>query len=48
MRKVELVADEDVISYMFKRSPLGEAYTDLVDSQNTGITLLAVSESKPA
>jgi predicted nucleic acid-binding protein len=46
MRKVELVADGDVISYMFKRTPLGDAYTELIDSRLTGITLLAVSESR--
>ena len=46
MRKVELVADGDVISYMYKRTPLGDAYTELMASQITGITLLAVSESR--
>jgi predicted nucleic acid-binding protein len=46
MRKVELVADGDVISYMFKGVPLGDAYTELIDSRQTGITLLAISESR--
>jgi predicted nucleic acid-binding protein len=46
MRRVELVADGDVISYMFKSTPLGDAYTDLIDSRKTGITLLALTESR--
>jgi predicted nucleic acid-binding protein len=46
MRKVELVADGDVISYMFKRTPLGLAYYNLIDSRPTGITLLALCESR--
>jgi predicted nucleic acid-binding protein len=46
MRKAELVADGDVISYMFKRTPLGKAYTELIGSRRTGLTLLAVAESR--
>ena len=46
MQKVKLVADGDVLSFMFKGTPLGDAYTDLIDSRQTGITLLAVSESR--
>jgi predicted nucleic acid-binding protein len=46
MRKVELVVDGDVISYMFKCTPLGDAYSELMGSRRTGITLLAVSESR--
>jgi len=46
MRKVELVADGDVISYMFKCTPLGDSYAELIGTRPTGITLLAVSESR--
>jgi predicted nucleic acid-binding protein len=46
MRKAELVADGDVISYMFKGTPLGESYSALIGPRKTGITLLAVSESR--
>ncbi len=46
MRRVELVADGDVISCMFKRTLLGDAYTELIDAGQTRITLLAVSESR--
>jgi hypothetical protein len=30
MQRVELVADADVISFMFKRLPLGDAYSQLI------------------
>lgn len=46
MRTVELVADGDVISYMFKRTALGKAYAELIGSRRTGVTLLAVAESR--
>lgn len=46
MRKVELVADGDVVSYMFRRCPLGNAYSELIGSHGAGITLLAVAESR--
>jgi hypothetical protein len=46
MRKVELVADADVVSYMFKRTRLGDAYSQLIGLRRTGITLLAVAESR--
>jgi len=43
MQGIKLVADGDVISFMFKGTSLGDAYTELIDSRQTGITLLAVS-----
>jgi predicted nucleic acid-binding protein len=46
MRKIELVADGDVVSCMFKCTALGEAYSQLIASRRTGITYLAVSESR--
>jgi predicted nucleic acid-binding protein len=46
MRKIELVADGTVVSYMFRRRALGNAYTQLIGDCPTGITLLAVSESR--
>ena len=36
MRKVELGADGDVISYMFKGTPLGEAYSALIGPTRDG------------
>ena len=46
MQKVELVADGDVISFMFKRLPLGDAYSRLIGETPTGITWLALAESR--
>ena len=46
MRKIELVADGTVVSYMFRRRALGNAYTQLIGDCPTGITLLGVSESR--
>ena len=46
MTHVELVADSDVVSYMYKRVPLGDAYSDLIGVRRTGITLLSVAESR--
>jgi hypothetical protein len=38
MMSVPLVADTNVISYMFERSPLGIAYRDLIDGRRVGFT----------
>jgi hypothetical protein len=38
MISVPLVADTNVISYMFERSPLGVAYRDLIDGRRVGFT----------
>lgn len=46
MQKVELVADADVISFMFRRSPRGEAYSQLIGASPTGITWLTLAESR--
>ena len=46
MTRVELVADSDVISYLYRNGPLGKAYSDLVGLRRTGITLLAVAEAR--
>lgn len=44
MRDVELVADTDVVSFMFKGGTLGRMYSGLMGTSNTGITSLAVAE----
>jgi len=41
MRRVELVADGDVASYMFRRRALGSAYSQLIGHSDVGITYLA-------
>jgi len=46
MTRVELVADSDVVSYMYGRGPLGKAYWEVIGERRTGITLLAVAESR--
>jgi predicted nucleic acid-binding protein len=46
MQKVELVVDGDVVSYIFRRRALGNAYSQLIGLRRTGITLLAVGESR--
>jgi predicted nucleic acid-binding protein len=46
MQNVELVADGDVVSYIFRRKALGNAYSQLIGLRRTGITLLAVGESR--
>ena len=46
MHRVELVADGDVVSYMFRRRALGSAYSQLIGHSDVGITYLAVSESR--
>jgi tRNA(fMet)-specific endonuclease VapC len=44
MREVDLVVDTDVVSYMFKGSTLGAAFSDLIGASSAGITPLSVSE----
>ena len=44
MRPVELVADTDVVSYMYKGGALGAMFSDLVGSSSTGITLQSLAE----
>src|SRR5262245_39940397 len=46
MTHVELVADSDVVSYLYGRGPLGRAYSSLIGERRVGITLLAVAESR--
>jgi tRNA(fMet)-specific endonuclease VapC len=44
MTNVKLLADTNVISYMFRGSPLGDGYTTLIGGLPTGITLLSLAE----
>jgi len=46
MQRVELVADADVVSFMFKRGSLGDAYSRLIGESRTGITWLTLAESR--
>lgn len=46
MAHVELIADSDVVSYIYKRDPRGQAFSDLIGTRPTGITLLSVAESR--
>jgi predicted nucleic acid-binding protein len=46
MQSVELVADADVVSFMFKRGSLGDAYSRLIGESRTGITWLTLAESR--
>ena len=46
MAHVELLADSDVVSYIYKREPRGQAFSDLIGGRPTGITLLSVAESR--
>lgn len=38
MKRVQLIADTNVISYLYKRSALGIEYEELIDSRHVGIT----------
>ncbi len=44
MRPVQLVADTNVVSYLFNESPLGIAYGELIGSRNVGITGHTIAE----
>jgi predicted nucleic acid-binding protein len=44
MTSVQLVADTNVISYMFEESPLGIAYSDLIDRRRVGFTGQTLAE----
>jgi predicted nucleic acid-binding protein len=46
MTPVELVADTNVVSYIFREGALGEAYLNLIDDRPAGITLLSIAESR--
>lgn len=46
MAHVELVADSDVVSYIYKREPRGQAFSDLIRGRPMGITLLSIAESR--
>ena len=46
MTHVDLVADSNVVSYIYRRGPLGRAYSDLIGVSRTGITFLSVAESR--
>jgi hypothetical protein len=38
MTVVQLIADTNVVSYMSGKSPLGAAYSDLIDDRCVGVT----------
>jgi predicted nucleic acid-binding protein len=44
MRPVELIADTNVISYMFNESALGGAYEQLIGSRGVGISGYVIAE----
>ena len=44
MRPVQLVADTNVVSYLFNESPLGFAYEELIGSRDVGITGHSIAE----
>jgi tRNA(fMet)-specific endonuclease VapC len=44
MRQVELVADTNVVSYIFKEGALGEAYLNLIGERRAAVTLLSIAE----
>ena len=46
MTQVELVADTNVVSYIFGEGAPGEAYLNLIGERRTGVTLLAIAESR--
>jgi hypothetical protein len=38
MISIQLIADTNVVSYMFRKSTLGAAYADLIDNRPVGLT----------
>ena len=38
MTVVQLIADTNVVSYLYEKSPLGTAYGDLIDDRRVGVT----------
>jgi predicted nucleic acid-binding protein len=44
MNRSELVADTNVVSYIYREGALGRAYLDLIGDRQTGVTLLAIAE----
>jgi tRNA(fMet)-specific endonuclease VapC len=44
MAPVELVADTQIVSYIFKENSLGDTYNRLIAGRPTGITLLSIAE----
>lgn len=44
MTAVQLIADANVISYIFRKSPLGRAYKDLIAGRSVGLTGHTVAE----
>jgi|GEM_PF-1921179 len=44
MAPIELVADTNVVSYLFKENALGEVYFDLIGRRRTGVTPLSIAE----
>jgi predicted nucleic acid-binding protein len=44
MSPAQLVADTNVVSYLFNKSPLGFAYAELIGSRSVGITGLSIAE----
>ena len=44
MTSVQLVADTNVVSYMFEESPLGFSYEELIDRRRVGLTGHSIAE----
>src|SRR5262245_5009826 len=44
MKQVELIADTNVLSYLFKELPLGIEYQELIGSRHIGITGYTIAE----
>jgi predicted nucleic acid-binding protein len=44
MSQVELVADTNIVSYIFKKNALGSVYRPLLGQRRTGVTLLTIAE----
>jgi len=44
MSSVQLIADTNVVSYLFNKSALGFEYAELIDCRNVGITAHSIAE----
>jgi tRNA(fMet)-specific endonuclease VapC len=44
MKRVELILDTDVASFMFRECERGAAYSELIGESRAGITLLSIAE----
>lgn len=44
MSSVDLLADTNIVSYLFEESTLGTRYRQLIDDRDTGVTVLSLAE----